>query len=175
MFATSSPDLKVEPLVSDHDRAGVGCGVESLGRHLKTLARQDQRRKAHGVFVLIDPQRPNTVLGYYTLCATALPQGEVPAGLRKHLPRYPLVSTLLGRLAVAGEQQKTGLGALLLADAVRRAYASAGSVGSSMLVVDAFGEQAAGFYEAHGFLRLPESLCLVLPMATIEKLSLSVS
>lgn len=42
-----------------------------------------------------------------------------------------------------------------------------------MFVVDAFGEQAAGFYEAHGFLRLPESLRLVLPMATIAKLTLS--
>ena len=95
--------------------------------------------------MLVDPQQPHTVLGYDTLCATALPQGEVPAVLRKHLPRYPLVSaTLLGRLAVAGAQQKTGLGALLLADAVRRAYASAASVGSSMLVVDAFGERAAG-------------------------------
>lgn len=176
MSATSSPDLKVEPLVSDHDRAGFNCSVESLDRYLKTRASQDQRRKANGVFVLIDPQQPNTVLGYYTLCATALAQGEVPAVLRKLIPRYPLVSaTLLGRLAIAGEQQKTGLGALLLADAVRRAYASAASVGSSMLVVDAFGEQAAGFYEAHGFLRLPESLRLVLPMATIEKLILSAS
>jgi len=44
-----------------------------------------------------------------------------------------------------------------------------------MLVVDAFGEHAAGFYEAHGFLSLPESLRLVLPMATIEKLTLSAS
>lgn len=174
MSATSSPDLKVEPLISDHDRAGFSCGVESLDRYFKTQASQDQRRKANGVFVLIDPQQPNAVLGYYTLCATALAPGEVPAVLRKHLPRYPLVSaTLLGRLAIASGQQKTGLGALLLADAVRRAYASAASVGSSMLVVDAFGEHAAGFYEAHGFLRLPESLRLVLPMATIEKLILS--
>ena len=42
-----------------------------------------------------------------------------------------------------------------------------------MLAVDAFGERAAGFYEANGFLRLPESLRLVLPMATIEKFILS--
>ena len=143
---------------------------------MQIQASQDQRRKANGVFVLVDPQQPNTVLGYYTLCATALAQGEVPAVLRQLIPRYPLVSaTLLGRLVVAGAQQKTGLGALLLADALRRAYASAASVGSSMLVVDGFGEHAAGFYEAHGFLSLPESLRLVLPMATIEKLSLPAS
>jgi hypothetical protein len=39
-----------------------------------------------------------------------------------------------------------------------------------MLVVDAISEQAAAFYEAHGFVRLPESLRLVLPMRAIEKL-----
>jgi hypothetical protein len=64
----------------------------------------------------------------------------------------------------------SGLGALLLADAVRRAYAAASSVGSCMLVVDAINEQAAAFYEANGFVRLPESLRLVLPMRAISKL-----
>jgi hypothetical protein len=62
------------------------------------------------------------------------------------------------------------VGGLLLADAAQRAYVSASSFGSSILVVDAISEQAAAFYEAHGFVRLPESLRLVLPMPAIEKL-----
>jgi GNAT superfamily N-acetyltransferase len=66
--------------------------------------------------------------------------------------------------------QGQGLGALLLSDAAQRAYVSASSIGSSMLVVDAVSEQAASFYEAHGFVRLPESLRLVLPMETISSL-----
>jgi len=105
------------------------------------------------------------------LATTALAQGDVPVAARKHVPRYPLVSaTLIGRLAVAAARPGEGLGALLLADAVQRAYASAGSVGSSMLIVDAIGEQAAAFYEANGFARLPDSLRLVLPMQVIAKL-----
>jgi len=136
---------------------------------LATIAVKEVR--ANGVFVLVDPHEPNKVLGYYTLCATALPQGDVPVAARKHVPRYPLVSaTLVGRLAVTASRQGHGLGALLVADAVQRAYASASSVGSSMLVVDAIGEQAAAFYEANGFVRLPDSLRLVLPMHAIEKL-----
>lgn len=63
-----------------------------------------------------------------------------------------------------------GLGSLLLADAVRRAYASAETVGSSMLVVDALSERAAAFYESFGFQPLPESRRLVLPMRSIETL-----
>ena len=171
MARAATPDLKVEPLASHHDRAGFACGVESLDRYLRTQAAQDVRRKANGVFILVDPRTPNDILGYYTLCATGLPQGDVPAAARKHIPRYPLVSaTLIGRFAIAAMRQGQGLGALLLADAVRRAYASASAVGSSMLVVDATGERAAAFYEASGFVRLPDSLRLVLPMHAIGKL-----
>ena len=60
---------------------------------------------------------------------------------------------------------------MLLADAVQRAYASADTVGSSMLVVDAVNERAAAFYEANGFVRLTDSLRLVLPMQTIRRLA----
>ncbi len=170
-MAARRPDLKIEPLGAHHDRDGFSCGVDSLDRYLRTQASQDVRRKANGVFILVEPERPKTVLGYYTLCATGLAQGDVPAAARKHVPRYPLVSaTLIGRLAVSEARQGERLGAMLLADAVRRAHASASTVGSSMLVVDAINERAAAFYEGNGFVRLPESMRLVLPMHVIEKM-----
>ena len=134
-------------------------------------ASQDVKRKANGVFILVERDTPSVVLGYYTLCATSLDQGDVPAAARKRVPRYPLVSaTLVGRLAVAQARQGEGLGGLLLADAVLRAYASADIVGSSMLVGDAINDRAAAFYEEHGFVRLPDSLRLVLPMRAIQRL-----
>lgn len=163
--------MKTEPLAPHHDRNGFSCGVDSLDRYLRTQASQDVRRKANGVFILVARAKPETVLGYYTLCATRLPQGDVPATARKHVPRYPLVSaTLVGCLAVSAARQGEGLGALLLADAVRRAHLSASTVGSSMLVVDAISERAAAFYKANGFVRLPESMRLVLPMHVIERM-----
>ncbi len=170
-MVASRPDLRIEALAPHHDRNGFSCGIDSLDRYFKTQAAQDVRRKANGVFVLTEPERPDVVLGYYTLCATALAQGDVPAAARKHVPRYPLVSaTLVGRLAVSETRQGERLGAMLLADAVRRTHASAATVGSSMLVVDAINERAAAFYEANGFVRLPESLRLVLPMHVIKGL-----
>jgi GNAT superfamily N-acetyltransferase len=145
--------------------------VDSLDRYLRMQAGQDVRRKANGVFVLVEPEKPNTVLGYYTLRATGLPPGDVPAAARKHIPRYPLVSaTLIGRLAVAAARQGERLGAMLLADAVRRAYASAAIVGSSMLVADALDERAVAFYEGNGFVRLPDSMRLMLPTHTIGRM-----
>ena len=165
------PDLRIEALASTHNREGFTSGVDSLDRYLRVQAGQDMRRKANGVFVLVEITAPTVVLGYYTLCATALAPGDIPVAARKHLPRYPLASaTLIGRLAVVAARQGQGLGAILLADAAIRAYRSAETVGSSMLVVDAIDERAAAFYAANGFQRLPDSLRLVLPTRAIGRL-----
>jgi GNAT superfamily N-acetyltransferase len=164
--------LRVEPLDRKrHDRAAFTCGVPSLDVYLRTQATQDLRRKSNAVFVLVDAASPSGILGYFTLCAYGLAPGLVPEEARKHLPRYPLVSaTLIGRLAVARPAQGHGLGGVLLICALRKTLDSADVVGSSMVVVDALDERAAAFYSAHGFIRLPESRRLVLPMATVAAL-----
>ena len=59
---------------------------------------------------------------------------------------------------------------MLIADAVSRTYATASPIGASMMVVDAINERAAAFYEGNGFVRLPDSLRLVLPMDVINRL-----
>ena len=169
---SGSGELAVESLDGRrHDRASFDCGVAALDSYLKTQATQDIRRKANAVFVLVESREPRMVLGYFTLCATGLAPGLVPDEARRHLPRYPLVSaTLIGRLAVARSHQGRGLGGLLLARALRKAFENAAVVGSSMVVVDAIDDAAAGFYAAHGFVRLPESMRLILPMQTAAQL-----
>lgn len=168
MTALSLPDLRIEPLNATHDRAAFTCGVESLDSYFKTQAGQDVRRKANAVFVLTPEADPASVLGFYTLCAMAISQGDVPEAARRHVQRYPLVScTLIGRLAIATTRHGQGLGSVLLADALQRACESAHTVGSSMVIVDALNETAARFYAAHGFVRLPDSMRLVLPMRQI--------
>ncbi len=170
-MAEPATDLTIVPLNDGHDRTALACAVESLDRYFQTQAGQDARRRANGVFVLANKSHPARVLGYYTLSETALPPGDVPEAARKHIPRYPLVSaTLIGRLAVAKDRQGQRLGAVLLADAFRRALASATTVGSSIILVDALDDSAAGFYAAHGFAQLPDSLRVVLPMRIIERM-----
>ena len=165
------PDLRIAPLDADHDRAAFACGVESLDTYLRSHAGQDVRKKANAVFVMTPANEPARVLGYTALCATAIAQGDVPEAARKHIPRYPLLSaTLIGRLAVARERHGERLGSILLADALERTLTGANTVGSSMIVVDAIDERATGFYAAHGFVRLPDSLRLVLPMRPVRSL-----
>lgn len=92
-------------LHEQHDRGSFTCGVESLDRYLKTQAGQDVRRKANAVFVLVERDDPARILGYYTLCAIGIAQGEVPEAARKDIPRYPLMSATL---IVAWLSRRTG-------------------------------------------------------------------
>jgi GNAT superfamily N-acetyltransferase len=164
-------EFRVEPLGKEHDRAAFSCGVESLDRYLRTQASQDMRRKANAVLVLVRSDVPVAIVGYFTLCATTLSQNAVPEKARKHLPRYPLVSaTLIGRLAVDHRHQGHGIGAALLARALRKAYENASIIGSSMVVVDAIDERADRFYAAHGFIRLADSTRLIIPLQTIANI-----
>jgi predicted GNAT family N-acyltransferase len=171
MGAPGEVFYRLEPLAKHHDRDGFHCGADSLDQYLKTQASQDMRRKANAVFVLTPQDEPSRIAGYFTLCAYGLAPGNIPEAAKKHLPRYPMVSaTLMGRLAVATEFQGRGLGAILLAKALAKAYESAAQVGSSMVVVDAIDERAASFYAAHGFIQLADSMRLILPMRTIAAL-----
>jgi len=162
---------RLEPLGKHHDRAEFTCGVESLDAYLKTQASQDMRRKANAIFVLVRGDAPNKIVGYFTLCAYGVTPGIIPETAQKHIPRYPIVSaTLLGRLAVSKDAQGKGLGSVLLAKALRKAYENASVVGSSMVVVDAIDDKAVRFYQAYGFIKLPESMRLILPMRSLAEL-----
>jgi GNAT superfamily N-acetyltransferase len=171
-MAAVTADLRVEPLDGKrHARRAFTCGVDSLDDYLRTQAAQDVRRKANAVFVHVAVAEPRTILGYFTLCALGVASGTIPDRARRHLPRHPLVSaTLIGRLAIARAHRGLGLGSVLLVRALRMAYENADVVGSSMVVVDAIDDKAASFYRAHGFIELPESPRLVLPMQALARL-----
>jgi len=163
--------FRLESLGKHHDRAEFTCGVESLDSYLKTQASQDMRRKANAVLVLVSLDNPHRIAGYFTLCAYGLAPGTIPDEARRHIPRYPAVSaTLIGRLAVSTVFQGERLGSLLLAEALRKTYENSSIVGSSMVVVDAIDERAVRFYNAHGFIKLPESMRLVLPIRSIAEI-----
>jgi hypothetical protein len=83
MAKRPSEDLRVVLLAEDHNRGSFTCGVESLDRYLKTQAGQDVRRRANAVFILSELGDSARVLGYYTLCAMAIAQDDVPENARK--------------------------------------------------------------------------------------------
>ncbi len=147
-----APSLILEPLNSDaatHDRAGFTCGDTALDQYLKTQAGQDMRRGFANVIVAVKPGE-SELCGYYTLSAASIDLTSLPDKLRNKLPRYGQVpAVLLGRLAVSQNLQGQGLGALLLADAVKRSDRS--ELGWAVLLIKAKHEQAASFYHRFGF------------------------
>src|SRR6266849_7124753 len=130
MAGPAAYEFRLEPLAKHHDRVAFSCGAQSLDNYLKTQASQDMRRKANAVFVMVGADAPTRIVGYFTLCANTLSHDTVPEAARKHIPRYPLVSaTLIGRLAVDRSSQGRGVGAILLARALRMVCENTSVVG----------------------------------------------
>lgn len=62
-----------------------------------------------------------------------------------------------------------GTGAALLADALQRIAIATQTVAARFVVVDARHENAVGFYEHHGFKRIPGTLRLVQKLSDVAK------
>lgn len=160
------------PLDSTHNRDGFLCTVPPLDDYLWKQAGQDMKKMLAVVFVLPDEQKPSLIKGYYTLSGDNIPQQQVPEEVSKKMPKYGhLPVTLLGRLAVDINYRGKGLGELLLLDALARSRDIARNhIGSIAVVVDPIDYDAGCFYAKYGFISLPDSKRMFLPMATVKKL-----
>ena len=157
-----------ETLNSNHRKKEFSCGKDMLDNYLHKQANQDIKRKLSACFVLKD-QETGLLKGYYTLANNSLTQNLIPAEFQKRLPNsyQSIPTTLLGRLAIDHRFQKQGIGKLLLIDALRRSYEISKSIGSFAVVVDPIDEDAERFYDKYGFIKLPDSGKMFLPMITI--------
>ena len=160
-----------ENLNSNHRKKEFSCGKDMLDDYLHKQANQDIKRKLSACFVLND-QETNLLNGYYTLANNSLPHELIPTEFQKNLPNSykSIPTTLLGRLAIDSRFQRQGIGKLLLIDALKRSYEISKSIGSFAVVVDPIDEDAERFYDKYGFIKLPDSGKMFLPMNTIKTL-----
>jgi GNAT superfamily N-acetyltransferase len=157
----------IEPLGA-HDRSGFASGTPPLDRYLREQASQDVKRLMANCFVAVAASTAR-IAGYYTLAATSVPANDLPAEVRKRLPRYPVLpAALVGRLAVDRDFHRQGLGSALLADAALRVLN--GDVKAFALIVEAKDENALGFYQHLGFHPFASRpLSLFLPVGSAKK------
>jgi GNAT superfamily N-acetyltransferase len=108
--------------------------------------------------------------GYYTLSNSSISKDLIPIDIQKKLPpSYTSIPvTLLGRLAVDQRFHGKGFGKLLLIDALFRCHQLSKTAGSFAVVVDPIDEAAEAFYTKYGFIKLPDSGKMFLPMKTIS-------
>lgn len=160
-----------EPLNSTHKKSDFSCGKEMLDTYIQKQANQDVKRKLSACFV-INETETNLIKGYYTLSNNSVASEFIPEQIRKKLPpSYETIpTTLLGRLAIDDRFQGQGIGKLILIDALKRSYEISKTIGSFAVVVDPIDQEAENFYNKYGFIKLPDSGKMFLPMKTISQL-----
>ena len=156
--------MQLQALTGSHDRQGFDCTRMELNVWLQKIARQHQDKGLSRTFVATREEEPGRICAFYALTMAELENQHLPDHWRKKLPlRIPGVR--LGRLAVDLRCQGTGLGEMMLIDALtraRRIFEQAGGIG---LFVDAIDDQAASFYRRFGFSSAPDKpLLLFLPL-----------
>jgi len=145
--------IRFELLTRRHDRREFTSGVPALDDWFQKRATQDQRRHVAQVFVALDELG---IVGFYSLSMFTLALESLPDELAHKLPRYEAIpAALIGRLACHERARGSGIGDLLVADAVKRVLAAAKSVAAYAVIVDAKDERGRRFYESHGFISLP--------------------
>jgi ribosomal protein S18 acetylase RimI-like enzyme len=163
---------KIEPLTKSHDREGFDCESEALNSFLRQTARQHAERGISRTFVLVeedDTAEPKLILGFFSL---NLCQLKADALLPEEAKRFPrtVPGVRLGRLAVAKEFQRQGIGRTLLVGAMVKFMEIFNTAGGIGLFVDAKDQQAKHYYEQFGFVSLPANeLELFLPVKSIQE------
>ena len=151
------PSLRLEHLGAHHDVTGFASGKEGLDSWLHRHALAAQQMDSARTFLLVHGGEgaKNRVVGYFSLTMGSVLRAEAPPKLVRGLPAYPVGMVLLARLAVDRNEQGQGLGALLLAEALRKTVAAGEAAAARLVVVDAIDDEAAKFYVHHGFIAAP--------------------
>ena len=163
----SPPSAKLAepaPLSDNHDLAAFDCGVPALNDWLKQRAAKNGSRFSRTYVVCEGTQ----VVGYYCISAGAVERAAAPGRVRRNAPNSIPVS-IIGRLAVCRAHAGRGLGADLLADALRRIAGASQSIGIGAVLVQAKDDAAKAFYlRCAEFEEYPEeSRTLYLPIETV--------
>ncbi len=149
----SRPRARLERLDAHHDLAAFDSGNKELDGWLQRHALPAQQMDSARTFLLT---RNDRIVGYVSLTMGSVLRQDAPAKLVRGLPNYPVGMVLLARLAVDRRQQGNGMGALLLAEALRKAIAAGEAAAARLAVVDAIDDAAVRFYERFGFIAAPE-------------------
>jgi GNAT superfamily N-acetyltransferase len=151
-------------LTADHDVSQFDCGEAALNDWLRHRALKNESRFSRTYVVC----EGNRVVAYYCIAAGAVERAVAPGKVRPNAPDTIPVS-VVGRLAVSSSHAGQGLGADILADALRRIALASQSIGIAAVLVQAKDDAAKRFYlKCAEFLEYPaDSRTLFLPIETV--------
>lgn len=165
--------LPPERLSPKHDLSEFRNGKhESLDAWLRDRGLTSEGLSAR-TYVICATEAPRRVVGYYAISTAMARRSALPsAKLRRGMPdEVPLL--LIARPAIDIDYQGRGLGTDLLLDALCRCLAAADTAGARGVITHAIDDDAARFYEKHGFLHCPlGERTLLMPIETVRALVL---
>jgi GNAT superfamily N-acetyltransferase len=141
------------------------CGNEALDRWLHQHAATAQAKRTSVTYVWTTAR--GRVGAYYSLAPHLIENADLPRRLGRGDPRQ-IPAILLARLALSSELRGSGLGGIVLHDALSRAVAASQQAGGRYVVVDAIDGNACQFYEHYGFTATPRPDRLVRKASDIE-------
>ena len=130
------------------------CGNEELNAWLQRHAFASHKADLARTYLAVHGE---TVAGYVSLTTGSVRPDDAPKRLARGMPRYPIGTILIARLAVDISYQGRHLGSRLLAEGLRRAVAASDAAAARLVVVDAINDDAVGFYRRWGFIDAPEN------------------
>lgn len=148
----SAPQLAL--LTAEHDLSRFDSGNAELDHWLQNHALAGRRADLARTYVLLET---TAVLGYVSLTTGSVRPQDAPRRYARGMPRYPIPTILIARLAIDRARQRQGLGSRLLAEALRLAVAASDAAAARLVVVDAIDDDAAAFYRRWGFIDVPEN------------------
>lgn len=161
--------LIIEILNSQHKKSGFDCGNDLLNNYIRRQAKQDVSRDLSACYILNDSD-DKRIIGYYTLSGNSINRNDFPEDLIMKLPPsyVNLPTVLLGRLAVENTYKGKGFGETLLIDALKRCVDISKKLGIIAVIVDTIDQKAVTFYESYGFILIPSTNKMFIPIKTIE-------
>lgn len=146
--------LTLVRLTADHDPRSFDCGNEQMNRWLIDHALASQRADLARTYLVLQGE---AIAGYVSLTTGSIRREAVPKRFARGMPRYPLPTILIARLAIDRRYQRQHLGSRLLAEALRLAVAASDTAAARLVVVDAIDERAVSFYRRWGFVDVPDN------------------
>lgn len=156
-----------------HDLKGFDCGKAPMNDFLKRFAVKHGKLGLSKTFVLpeVSEAAKKPVAAYYTLAMSSATRADIPSA--QSLPSYPVPVVMLGRLAIAIQHQKSGLGSKVLVYALRQTVQlTKAGLPAYGLILDVLDEQALAFYKRFDMFRefTNTPMRLFVPMKTLEKI-----
>jgi GNAT superfamily N-acetyltransferase len=146
--------LRLVLLAPEHELGGFDCGNDDLNRWLVDHALASQKADLARTYLALND---TIVAGYVSLTTGSIRPDAAPRRYARGMPRHPIPTVLIARLAVDRLYQRQKLGSRLLAEALRVAVAASDAAAARLIVVDAIDDQAAAFYRHWGFIDVPEN------------------